>query len=299
MTPSPPSPERRAANLATMTLLAILCVVWSSTWWAIRVCLESQPPITSCAVRFTIAGLAMAAVTPWLRARERAPAPATWLWVVCGLTNFGVGYGVLYIAETVVPSGIAAVLWAIFPLLMAGSATLFLGERLRRVQWSGFAVSFAGICVVFSGDLGGVDDANAGYAWLLLLSPLVAALGTTVVKKYGSDASSVVLNRNGMLVGAAMLTAWAFLSEEPMATTWTARVTMATAYLAILGTTMTFGIYFWLLRTAPASLLALINYAIPVLAMLFAALVGDGQHGPLAWSGAGLVVLGIALVVRR
>ena len=74
---------------------------------------------------------------------------------------------------------------------------------------------------------------------------------------------------------------------------------MATAYLAILGTTMTFGIYFWLLRTAPASLLALINYAIPVLAMLFAALVGDGQHGPLAWSGAGLVVLGIALVVRR
>ena len=299
MTSSPTAPTHRTAGLATLALLSVLCVVWSSTWWAIRVCLESQPPITSCAVRFAIAGVAMAAITPWLRARERAPAPKTWLWLVCGLTNFGAGYGVLYIAETVVPSGIAAVLWAIFPLLMAGSATIFLGERLRRAQWLGFTVSFLGICVVFSGDLGGVDADNVGYAWLLLLSPLIAAFGTTIVKKYGSEASSVVLNRNGMLVGAALLTAWAFLREDPLAVAWSARAVVATIYLAVLGTTMTFGIYFWLLRTAPASLLALINYVIPVLAMLFAALVGDGEHGLLAWSGAGLVVLGIALVVRR
>lgn len=80
---------------------------------------------------------------------------------------------------------------------------------------------------------------------------------------------------------------------------WTPRAILATLYLALLGTAMTFGIYFWLLRTAPASMLSLINYVIPVLAMLFAALVGDGEHGLAAWSGAGLVVLGVALVVRR
>jgi drug/metabolite transporter (DMT)-like permease len=182
---------------------------------------------------------------------------------------------------------------------MAGSATCFLGETLRRAQWLGFAVSFAGIVVVFSGDLGGIEASDAGYAWLLLLSPLVAAFGTTLVKKYGSDASSVVLNRNGMLVGAALLTAWAFVREEPLAMAWTPRAILATLYLALLGTAMTFGIYFWLLRTAPASMLSLINYVIPVLAMLFAALVGDGEHGLAAWSGAGLVVLGVALVVRR
>ena len=299
MTSHQSAAQERLRSYATVALVAVLCVVWSSTWWAIRVCLESQPPITSCATRFALAGLAMAAVTPWLRKRERAPAPAPWLWIVCGVTNFGVGYGVLYIAETVVPSGIAAVLWAIFPLLMAGSATCFLGERLQRAQWAGFGISFAGICVVFSGDLGGVDRDNVGYAWLLLLSPLIAALGTTVVKKYGSDASSVVLNRNGMLVGAALLTGWAFVREDPLTVTWSARAVVATAYLALLGTTMTFGIYFWLLRTAPASMLALINYVIPVLAMVFAALVGDGEQGTAAWTGAALVVFGIALVVRR
>jgi len=289
----------RSTSLGNALLVTVLCLVWSSTWWAIRICLEEQPPLSSCAVRFTIAGIAMALVTPRLRARERLPAPPTWLWVVCGLTNFGAGYGVLYVAETVVPSGIAAVLWAIFPLLMAGSATCFLGERLKAVQWLGFAVSFAGIVVVFSGDLGGVDEHNVGYAWLLLLSPLIAAFGTTLVKKYGSQTSSVVLNRNGMLLGAALLMAAAFVREDPLAMTWSLRATMATLYLAVLGTTMTFGIYFWLLRTAPASMLSLINYVTPVLAMVLAALVGDGQHGVLAWTGAGLVVLGIALVVRK
>jgi drug/metabolite transporter (DMT)-like permease len=176
----------------------MLCLVWSSTWWVIRICLEEQPPLSSAAVRFVIAGLAMAVVTPYLRKRENAPPPPPWLWIVCGITNFGAGYGILYCAETVVPSGIAAVLWAIFPLLMAGSAVCFLGERLRGRQWLGFAVSFAGIVSVFGSDLGGIEPGNIRFAWLLLLSPVIAAIGTTLVKKYGSQTSSVVLNRNGM-----------------------------------------------------------------------------------------------------
>lgn len=292
-------PATQPINFANIALVTILCLVWSSTWWGIRICLEEQPPLSSAAVRFLIAGIAMAAVAPRLQKREQAPPPPTWLWVVCGLTNFGAGYGILYWAETVVPSGIAAVLWSIFPLLMAGCAVMFLGERLSVRQWLGFTVSFAGVVVVFSGDLGGIDPSQVGYAWLLLLSPVLAAIGTTLVKKYGSKTSSVVLNRNGMLLGAAMLLACAFIWEEPLNMRWSLRVTMATLGLALLGTTMTFGVYFWLLRTAPASMLALINYVIPVLAMGLAAIVGDGDHGFLAILGAGFVVLGIAMVVRK
>src|SRR5690606_18133611 len=119
------------------------------------------------------AGAAMTVLTHFLHKRENAPAPPRWLWILCGLTNFAGSYGILYSAETVVPSGIAAVLWAVFPLLMAGSAVCFLGERLALKQWLGFGLSFAGIVAVFSGDLGGIEPGNIGYAWLLLLSPVV------------------------------------------------------------------------------------------------------------------------------
>lgn len=286
-------------HLLVPALIAFLCLVWSSTWWAIRVCLEHQPPLSSAAVRFLIAGTAMALLAPRLHRREAAPPPPTWLWTTAAACNFAGSYGILYVAETVVPSGIAAVLWAIFPLLMAGSGVLFLGERLVPRQWLGFAIAFGGIVAVVARDLGGVPAPQTGFAWLLLLSPIVSAAGTTLVKKFGSRTSSVVLNRNGMLLGAALLGVAALLREDPLAMPWTTSVTIATLYLAVVGTTMTFGIYFWLLRSAPASRLALITYVTPVLAMALGALVGDGTPGVVAWSGAGAVVLGIALVVTR
>jgi drug/metabolite transporter (DMT)-like permease len=293
------SRERKHHRLTVPLLVALLCLVWGSTWWAIRVCLHDQPPLSSAALRFVIAGLAMAVLAPRLARRETGPPPPPWLWLATGATNFAGSYGVLYVAETVVPSGIAAVLWSIFPLLMAGSAVLFLGERLRLRQFAGFLVSFLGIVTVFAGAVESIGQQSPGWLLLLLASPVVSAAGTTLVKKYGSGTSSVLLNRNGMLFGAMLLTAMAFLREDPLAMTWTWQVTVATLYLALFGTALTFGIYFWLLRTAPASMLSLISYVTPVLAMLLAAAVGDGAMNVAAWLGAGLVVTGVALVVAR
>jgi drug/metabolite transporter (DMT)-like permease len=280
--------------------IALLCLVWSSTWFAIRVCVRDQPPLTSAALRFVLAGVLMALLAPRLRKLEKAPSPPPprWLWLTAGGTNFAGSYGILYVTETVVPSGIAAVLWGIFPLLMAGSGVLVLGERIAARQWLGFVVAFFGIVTVFGGNLGGQEDA-LGPALCLLLSPIVSAVGTTLIKKFGSGTSSVVLNRNGMLFGAGLLGTAALLREDPLHVVWTWNSFLATVYLGAFGTALTFGVYFWLLRTAPASQLSLISYVTPILALLFGAAVGDGTMDTMAWLGGALVVLGVALVVRK
>ena len=136
-------------------------------------------------------------------------------------------------------------------------------------------------------------------AWRRAASPFIAATGTTLVKKYGSRTSSLLLNRNGMLFGAGALAAAAWLTEDPASARWTAPGVTALVALALFGTTMSFGIYFWLLRTTPASRLALITYVTPIIAMSLGALTGDGTVDTHAWIGTGLVVLGIVLVVRR
>lgn len=280
-------------------LIALLCLIWGSTWFGIRICLHDQPPLTSAALRFLLAGLAMTALAPRLRRFDTAPPPPRWLWLTAGATSFAGSYGILYAAETVVPSGIAAVLWAIFPLLMAGSGVLVLGERIAPRQWLGFVVAFSGIVAVFGGNLGSTDAKSLPWALLILLSPIVSALGTTLIKKFGSGTSSVLLNRNGMLFGALLLGAAAVLVEDPRTIVWTWPAVLATLYLALFGTALSFGVYFWLLRTAPASQLALISYVTPVLAMLLGAAVGDGEADPMAWVGTALVVTGVALVVRK
>lgn len=285
-------------------LIALLCAIWGSTWWAIRLCLAdgNQPPLSSAALRFVLAGLAMAAATPHLLRLDPKPAPSKWLWLATGTCSFAGSYGVLYVAEQVVPSGIAAVLWAIFPLLMAGSGVFVLGERLRPAQLGGFVVSFLGIVAVFAGDLGGDgtrDPHLLGSALLLLLSPCVSAIGTTLVKKFGQGTSSVLLNRNGMLFGALLLAVVAFTCESPLAMRWTLPTTVATIYLALFGTALTFGAYFWLLQRVAASRLALISYVTPVLAVVLGVLVGDGTADRWLWLGTALVVIGVALVVQK
>ena len=289
-------------SLLVPSLIAMLCLIWGSTWWAIRLCLcleDRQPPLSSAAMRFLVAGLVMAAVVPLLRRVDRAPPPPTWLWLVCGATNFAGSYGVLYVAEQTVPSGVAAVLWAIFPLLMAGSGVFVLGERMRVVQGLGFLVSFLGIVVVFAGDLGKSENGALGAALLLLLSPLVSAFGTTLVKKYGQSTSSVLLNRNGMLFGALPLVIGAFAFESPLQVAWTLKGTLANLYLAVFGTALTFGTYFWLLQRVSASRLSLISYVTPVLAVVLGVVVGDGELSLALAIGTLLVVMGIVLVVQK
>jgi drug/metabolite transporter (DMT)-like permease len=295
----PSAPDAPKPTFLVPFLIALLCVIWGSTWWAIRVCLEDQPPLSSAALRFAVAGIAMVFAVRQLQRFDGKPPPPAWLWLAAGTCSFAGSYGVLYVAEQVVPSGIAAVLWAIFPLLMAASGVMVLGERLRLIEVLGFLVSFAGVVCVFNGKLGGTDERLLGFALLLLVSPVISAVGTTLVKKFGQGTSSLRLNRNGMLFGAALLAAAAFATEDPLAMRWTLQGTLATLYLALFGTALTFGTYFWLLQRVPASRLALISYVTPVFAMLLGVAVGDGTSDVWLWLGTGLVVGGVALVVRK
>jgi drug/metabolite transporter (DMT)-like permease len=297
--PPPTSPSPRSWR--EPALIALLCAIWSSTWWAIRVCLAEQPPCGAAALRFLLAGLTIAAAGPLLRRSDRATPPPAWLWLAAGALNFAGSYGILYVAEQTVPSGIAAVLWAVFPLLMAASGALWLGERLTRRQCAGFVVAFAGICTVFAGDFGDAAGHGAPLAagLLLLGSPLVSAVGTTLIKRWGHDRSVYALNRNGMFVGALLLGAASLLRGESWSSTWSAPVVTATIYLAVCGTAFTFATYFWLLQRMPANRLSLISYVTPVLAVLLAAVVGDGALTAAVAVGTALVVAGIALVVRK
>jgi drug/metabolite transporter (DMT)-like permease len=127
----------------------------------------------------------------------------------------------------------------------------------------------------------------------------VSASGTVLIKRYGSKTSSILLNRNGMLLGGVLLTAVAWLREGWHPEVWTPVGIASVAVLALVGTVFTFTTYFWLLRHTRASQMGLISYVTPVLATLLGAAVGDGALDLAAVLGTGLVIAGIVLVVRR
>ena len=130
-----PPPPPKTVNL----LVALLCLLWGSTWVVISEGLKDLPPFTSAGVRFAIAGMLMIVVAMTMGRREGGRAPAPTLWITLGILNFAVSYGIVYWATTLLPSGLVAVLWGVFPMMMAAMGHFFLpGERLRWAQWLGF-----------------------------------------------------------------------------------------------------------------------------------------------------------------
>jgi drug/metabolite transporter (DMT)-like permease len=279
--------------------IALLCLIWGSTWIIIRRGLTDLPPFTSAGARFVLAAAAMTAAAHALHAREGGKRPTLRLSLVVGVCNFGLSYGIVYWSETRLPSGLSSVLWSIFPMLMAITGHLFLpGERLRARQWLGFSIGFVGVVFLFLTDIRNIGENAIPAALVMCQSPLSSAIGTTVLKRHGAGVSSVLLNRNAMWIGAALLCAAAAVFERGAQATWTGVAVASVIYLALVGTAVTFGLYFWLLRHMPAHKLSLISYVTPAIALLLGAFIGREPFTAFTAAGSALILAGVWLVVR-
>jgi drug/metabolite transporter (DMT)-like permease len=279
--------------------IALLCLVWGSTWYVIQVGLRDLPPFQSGAARFVIAASAISALVFATRGTGHVR-PPRWLPAAVGTCNFGLSYGIVYWSETRLPSGLTSVLWAVFPLLMAACGHWFLeGERLRPLQAAGFVLGFLGVVVLFATDLREQGARATGAALVLLASPVVSAVGTTLLKRHGARASSLLVNRDAMWVGAVLLLAAALLFERDAPARWTPAAIGSVLYLALAGTALTFGLYFWLLRHTAASRLSLIAYATPAIALAVGNLAGGEPIRATTLAGSALILCGVACVVRR
>lgn len=305
-------PERPASPRALALAVAVMCLVWGTTWFAVREGLAYLPPLGSAGLRFAVAWAAMAALAPYLARREGGARPTARLVVAMGVFNFALTYGLVYWGEVYLPSALAAVLWAIYPLLMGVAGHLYLpGERLRGRQWLGLVLGFLGIVLLFVTDLAALDAKLAGrpepaigfvgVGLLYLLSPVASVIGTAQVKRHGRGVSSVRLNRDGMLLGACLLLGASWLLERDATWTWSPRACAWLLYLSLAGTVLAFTLYFWALRHTRASRLGMIAYVTPMVAVVVG--VAAGGEPVTAWTLLGLATIlggvGLALAGPR
>lgn len=285
--------------LATL-LVALLCLVWGSTWLVIQFGLEDMAPFTAAALRFLVAACCMIVVARLLGGREGGGAPAPGLVVIMGVCNFAVSYGAVYWAEQYLPSALASILFAVFPIFVALLSHFVLtAEKLNRRHAMGFSAGFVGVVLLVFTDVQALGPEARPAALVFLLSPVSSAIGTVLVKKWGAQTSSLRLNRDGMFVGAALLGLVALVTERDRALELTTRGLFSLAYLALVGTVLTFGLYFWLLRFAPAYKLAVIPYVTPAVALLLGWWWADEAVHGSTLLGLVLILCGVLLVTRN
>jgi drug/metabolite transporter (DMT)-like permease len=298
--PAAPSvPARRRISGAVWAALAIVYVVWGSTYLGIRIVVETMPPFASAAARFVVAGLILGALVAWrrgpaaLKVTKRQLASAA----VVGLLLLLGGNGLVVLAETSIPSGLAALLIAVVPawVVVLRRAS---GERPGLGAYAGVALGLAGLAVLTLPGLSG--DVRITGVLTVIAATVMWSVGSFSSSRIPMPADPFAASAYEMVaggIGCALVALGrgehhGFVLGDVSTRSW-----VALAYLVVFGSLLAFTAYAWLLHTAPLSLVATYAYVNPVVAVLLGALVlGERLTWPIAVGGT-VVVAGVCLIV--
>ncbi len=270
-----------------------ISLVWGSTWLAIKVGLESISPVFGVAFRFTLAALVLAAILRFRGERLAVTRDTFRVFLVLGVSSFSLPFVLVYWGEQYVSSGLASILFATYPFVVATFSHLFLpGERLNAFKVAGTLLGFAGIIVIFWTDL---STGSSGFPGMLaiVLSTVLQGLSLVVVKRTANHIPPVQLTLGGMLVSIVILWAMAFGLEDASTLRFDAAGVGSILYLGTFGSVLTFVAYYWLLKRVEALFLSLTALITPILAVVLGAIFLDEILGSRVYAGASMVLLGI------
>ncbi|MGZ4594042.1 MAG: EamA family transporter [Actinomycetes bacterium] len=279
--------------------LVTVYLVWGSTYLAIRVIVESTPPLLAMGVRFVTAAALLAGFlavrhgVAVLRVDRRQLASAG----LVGALLLLCGNGGVALAERTVPSGLAALLVAATPLWLVCLRTAA-GDRPRGRSLAGTGLGFVGIVVL--AHPGGESGVHGWGLLMLLGATLCWAVGSFCSSRVPLPGNPFVATAYEMLLGGVALLALGLVTGELDGFSRSAIPAKAwawLAYLVVFGSLAAFTAYVWLLQNAPISLTATYAYVNPVVAVALGALVlAEPITVPIVLGGV-VVVTGVGLVV--
>lgn len=279
----------------------LLATIWGSTWLVIKIGLADLPPITFAAVRFVVASAPLVAFL-MVRRRPLRYTRADWrLMIVTGLLTFALNYTLVFWGESHISAGLAAILYTTFPILgMLQAHWLLPAEPLSARKLAGASVALAGVAVIF------YNQVSIQGPWALAgsVALVVAAAGTAyadvIIKGSGAHIEPVTMTAVQMTVSLPPMLALAVVLEgNPFALQWTPRALAALLYLALVGSSLTFVMLYWLIQRMQVTRTMLIPLFSTVIAVsLDAVVLGERLHWRTLVGGVG-VLAGLAIALSR
>ena len=243
-----PSPAAPASLTSVWIALAIVYVVWGSTYLAIRYGVEVAPPYLFASARFAVASLAMLAYA-WARGLSFPSTRREWQVIATtGALLLAGANGLVTWSEQWVASNQAALIVATSALWMAWIGTWGQrGEGLSKLTWAGLLLGFAGVAVLVSDGLVSRAAPTGAYV-ALMISPILWAGGSVYARRNPVACSPVVTAALQMFTASVLMAFIGLALGEPAEWRWNAQAWYALAYLAVFGSIIGYGAYFYLVH---------------------------------------------------
>jgi drug/metabolite transporter (DMT)-like permease len=279
--------------------LWIVYIVWGSTYLGIELAGETIPAVFGAGVRFTLVGLIVFGLVLWrgglaaLKVRRAELASAALIGLLLPGAN-----SILFITEQKVPIGLTSLIIASVPLWVL-LFRLAAGERPDRIASLGLLVGFAGIVLLVRP---GGGSGPLGYLLLTVLAAISWAFGSFLSPRIPVPKDALVATGYETLIGGLVLTVIGLSTtsaSELDPSGWSTRSVFGLVYLILVGSVVGYTAYAWLLANAPIAQVSTYAYVNPVIAIALGVIVLDETITARIIAGAVLILIAVAIVVRR
>ncbi|HPH45528.1 MAG TPA: EamA family transporter [Chryseolinea sp.] len=284
--------------LAAYLSLAAICLIWGTTYLALRIAVLHFPPFLFVTIRQLIAGSLLAGFMIFIAKVQLPSREYIIRQAIAGFFMISMGNGLVAWAEVYVPSGVAAIICSLMPMMVIlVNLSVNREEKPTIPIVVGVLVGLIGIVMIFSEHLS--DFAKLEYQIgiaLIFLAVLSWAGGSVWMKKRSGEGNPFLNAGLQMFFGGVWLAPCAFLFDDLSTVSWSSEAVYSMIYLIIFGSIIAYACYSYALRKLPMTIVSLYAYVNPIVAVILGSIILDEKLNSKIGLAILITVAGIYIV---
>lgn len=257
-------------NYIAYAALAAVCLIWGTTYLALRIAVLHFPPFLFTAIRQTTAGLLLLA---FMFTVGKAAWPSREHFIrqaIGGFFMLTLGNGLVAYAEMEIPSGVAAIICSLMPVMVIVINLLISKEEKPNIPIIiGLVLGLVGIVMIFGEHVAEFSNTQYIIGIILTFGAVLAWAGGSIwIKKRNTDSNPFVNAGIQMLFGGIWCFPLSFMFDDLSNVTWTSEAVWSLIYLIIFGSLIAYASYSYALRKLPMTIVSMYAYINPLVAVL-------------------------------
>jgi drug/metabolite transporter (DMT)-like permease len=276
-----------------------VCIIWGTTYLAIRIGVGTLPPMLFAGFRWLIAGTIFIS---YLRFRgQKLPGKDEIIpLAVVGILLLGFGNGLVVIGEKWVNSGLTALLITTTPFWLVGiESFLAKGPKINLFIIVGLLLGLAGVTLIFGSHWEELLDASYLIGIFCILGAVIAWAFGSVFSKYRKVKVHPLMGASvQMLIAGSLQVLLGLILGEASELVFTNNGLLAFAYLTLIGSIFGYGSYIYSIAHLPLSLVSTYAYINPIIALFLGWLILGERLDFLILISAVIIIIGVLLVKK-
>ncbi|RWR00681.1 multidrug DMT transporter permease [[Pantoea] beijingensis] len=285
-------------RIVAIALFCVVALTWGTTWLAMKIAVESVPPLFATGIRFMCASPLLLLLAWYKKAPLLFPKGNRFFQLMVAVFYFAIPFTLMIYGESYTPASLAAIIFAMMPVAVLGASLLLLNEKTSAQQMLGLCFSLAALCGILW-----LETQHSGKSTFRGISALVSAviihaLMYVQCKKRGNRVSVLTYNALPCLAAGVALTLGGWWIESPQPAAFTQSAILAILWLGVVAGVGGILCYFALQQVARPFQASLVFLVFPVIAIALDNVVKGTSISPASLLLIFPLLVGILLTLK-